>query len=75
VGSPLAEFRFRTSPHILPRHTRRLPGEDAAGASLDFFRPRSFYFGGVFGLRIVETGEELRGYISSLANRQCQRFT
>jgi hypothetical protein len=75
VDSPLAEFSFRTTSGIFPRHARRLSGHDPASALLDFSRPRGFNLGEVVRGGIVQTRQKFGCDIGALRERQGQRFT
>jgi len=75
VDSPLAQFSFRASSDVFPRHTGRLADDDPAGSPLDFSRPRGFNFDEIVRFGIVQTSKELGRDIGTFSDRQGQGVT
>ena len=61
---------FGAASDVIPGSSDGFTSQRASRAALDFGRPRRFNLRAVVGFRVIETGQQLRGDVRAVLNRQ-----
>jgi hypothetical protein len=74
MDSPPAEFSLSPASNVSPGDTRGFPRHDTARSSLNFGSPGRFDISRVFGLGVVQAGQEFGGDIGAFIEGQRENF-